>query len=315
MTPQAEDRTSEDRSKFVLDLVCHVNAAHNLALELDEVFATGETRSAHLVHDPDGREWILKWVQATAGSEANLLRLVRTVDGLRQRGYPAPEHTAVGVVGPVAYWIQARLPGEPLFGPGKPPAADALLHRLTPDLLELIALHADRGDCERSGDPRWPASIIQTLETGGDGYCLHETMLQRSETAQMLATIKRIATLCRDVPCRQSDIVHFDFSYANVLSDGSAVTGIIDWNGPFVGDHAFDIATLLFYAYKRPPTRDLLWAALLDRADARAAALYLSHLTLRQVEWTARFYTESPMLDHFVALGQDVLDDVTDAIA
>jgi hypothetical protein len=110
-------------------------------------------------------------------------------------------------------------------------------------------------------------------------------------------------------PVRRSN-----FSYANALTDGTRVTGVIDWNVPFdgalQGDHAFDIATLLFYAYDRPALRRELWHVLLERADPRAAAVYLAHLTLRQVEWVLRLYPGTYEHRRFLTIGRDVLDDL-----
>lgn len=293
------------------ELLAFISVEHGLSLELLHGFTQGETRSAHLVRGSDGREWILKWAPATRESRANLERLVGLVDGLRGLGYPAPTHLVVGVAGEVAYWVQERLPGEPIHASPRAVPGDEDLARLVPTLVALVDLHADRGDLT---DPPWPAWLIETLEVGGDGYCLHDTMLSSPDTARMLEEIKAIAASCREATVRRHDIVHFDFSYANVLTDGSSVTGVIDWNVPFAGalqgDRAFDLATLLFYAYDKPRTRDVLWAALLERADLRSSALYLAHLTLRQVEWVNRFYPDSFEHDRFMTIGRKVLDDL-----
>lgn len=273
----------------------------------------GETGTAHLVQDRDGREWVLKWAAAGPGAEGDLARLVRLVEALRADGYPAPEHLVTGVTGPVAYWVQSRMPGSPVQPEGGAEApSDEVLDRLVPELLGLVDRHAGRGDL---ADPPWPAWLLRTLDVGGDGYCLHSTMEQTPATARMLARIRHIAGVCRDAPVARHDIVHFDFSYANVLTDGATVTGVVDWNVPFPGalqgDRAFDIATLLFYAYDRPRTRDRLWAALLDRCTSPAAALFLAHLTLRQVEWSTRHHPATPTHHRFLTLAEAVLDDVT----
>jgi Ser/Thr protein kinase RdoA (MazF antagonist) len=265
----------------------------------------GETGTAHVVRDGDGREWVLKWADAGPSAEGDLARLVRLVDGLRADGYPAPEHLVVGVTGSVAYWVQSQMPGAPVQHAG------GALDRLVPELVGLADRHAGRGDL---ADPPWPGWLLRTLDVGGDGYCLHETMLRQPSTARMLERIRHVADVCRDAPVARQDIVHFDFSYANVLTDGTTITGVVDWNVPFPGalqgDRAFDIATLLFYAYDRPRTRARLRAALLDRCDPRAAALYLAHLTLRQVEWSTRHHPSTPTHARFLTLGQTVLADL-----
>lgn len=297
-------------------LVAHINQDHGLTLQLVRAFDGGETRSAHLLRDGDGREWVLKWADASAGSTDDLRRLVTLVAGLRSRGYPAPSHLATGVASGLAYWIQERLPGTPIQG--EPPAlpADPQLEAFARALVELADMHAGRGDLP---DPPWPYWLLETLEVGGQGYCLHSTMLERDDTARMLQAVKAVASTCAAAPVRRHDVVHFDFSYANTLSDGQTVTGVIDWNVPFTGalqgDYAFDVATLLFYSYDRPSTRSWLWTALLDRTDRRCAALYLAHLVLRQVEWVVRFYPGTGPEERFLSIGAHVLRDIDDLLS
>ena len=292
-------------------LVERINRSARLGLTLVGRFEPGETRSAHLLEDGRGGEWVLKWSVASADSEAGLGRMVRLVESLRRDGYPAPRHLTVGVADGLAYWVQERLPGTPvhLFAPSRP--AGDLLAELVPRLLELVELHAGKGDLAA---PPWPAWLLRTLEVGGDGYCLHETMAASADTAGMLRRIKDVASVCSGLPVRGDDIVHFDYSYANILTDGSGVTGVIDWNVPFAGalqgDRGFDVATLLFYAYDRPTIRARLWRALLDVTTPPWAAAYLAHLTLRQVEWVRRFYPGTDEHDRFVSIGRAVLDDV-----
>lgn len=137
---------------------------------------------------------------------------------------------------------------------------DTLLARLARELTDLASLHAGLGDL---AEPPWPTWLMRTLTHGGDGYCLHDTMRKSPDTARMLEEILAFASVCGDAPLRRHDIMHFDFTYANALTDGSRVTGVVDWSVPFrgalQGDHAFDIATLLFYAYDRPSIRGELW--------------------------------------------------------
>lgn len=292
-------------------LVHSINASGGARLTLVGAFEGGETRSAHLLRDQNGQEWVLKWSPATPDSETNLARLVRLVDSLRVEGYPAPGHASVGVVDGLAYWVQERLPGTPAHSePDRPVSGDGL-SALVPHLLDLIELHADRGDLP---EPPWPGWLLETLEVGGQGYCLHSTMEASPDTAGMLVRIREIGRRCRDLPARRADIVHFDYSYANVLTDQGRLSGVIDWNVPFPGalqgDRGFDIATLLFYAYDQPSVRSELWDALLRVSSTPWAAAFLAHLVLRQVEWVRRLYPGQPQEARFLAIGASVLDDV-----
>src|ERR1035438_419739 len=71
--------------------------------------------------------------------------------------------------------------------------------------------------------------------------------------------------------------VHFDFTLANLLTDGTAVTGVIDVNPPLLtGDRAFDLATLLYYLYDHDDTRHVLGTRLLDLSSWQVARAYLA---------------------------------------
>jgi phosphotransferase family enzyme len=82
--------------------------------------------------------------------------------------------------------------------------------------------------------------------------------------------LRRIGERCGPAIPDGQDFVHYDFTPANLLSDGAAITGVIDINPPVqAGDRAFDLATLLFYHYDHDQIRDLLRARLLDLARPR----------------------------------------------
>ncbi|WP_309122593.1 aminoglycoside phosphotransferase family protein [Paenibacillus sp.] len=51
-------------------------------------------------------------------------------------------------------------------------------------------------------------------------------------------------------------LVHGDFHFWNMLSDGSTVTGIVDWETAMYGDFMFDVAVLhLWHPQARFPER------------------------------------------------------------
>lgn len=283
-----------------------------MQLRLLRLLHGGETESAQLLQDQEGRQWVLKAAPGTPDAAENLKRLTRQLERLREIGYPAPAYVAVGSAGEIAYSVQERLPGRPIEpAPGQAPDA-ARLAALLPQLLELNELQMGMGDLR---SPPWPMWLFDTLDHGGNGYCLHETMRTRADTAAMLDRIREIVERCRRSPLPDRDIVHFDFSYANILAVGDRITGVIDWSIPFTGagqgDRAFDIATLLFYAYDLPGPRAALWRALRQATSVEAAAIYLCHLTLRQVEWSVRRHPDTASERRFVRIGNDVLNDVS----
>jgi hypothetical protein len=78
-----------------------------------------------------------------------------------------------------------------------------------PRCLDTVELQRDAGDLPQ---PSWPHCLLDTIDNGGAGYCLHETMRQRADTAALLRRLVRIATRNRSAPGRTTDVVHFDMS-------------------------------------------------------------------------------------------------------
>lgn len=229
---------------------------------------------------------------------------------LHRRGYPAPEYVGVGKSGATIFTLQRRLPGQTLQrGPGLPPAPE-LFAALLPSLLAAIELQRDAGDLAQ---PPWPAWLVDTIETGGDGYCLHATMRQAPRTAALLRRLQMLARRNLGDQARTGDVVHFDMNPANILHAGGRLSGVVDWNIPFngagQGDRGFDIATLLFYTYDIQQTRQALWKRALEVSGLAWTTVYLCHLSLRQVEWSRRHSPESADDERFMAIAEAVLHD------
>jgi aminoglycoside phosphotransferase (APT) family kinase protein len=291
----------------VLDAVARL-AGVDRVLVMDEKLP-GESRAAFAVAAA-GAELIVKLVPTAEGALDNQRRLVRLVGDLRRRGYPAPEYVGAGESGGTIFTVQRRLPGQALHrGQGMPPAPE-LFAAVLPSLFAAIELQADAGDLAQ---PPWPGWLLDTVESGGDGYCLHATMRQSPRTAALL---RRLQTLARrnqrDEP-RNRDVVHFDMNPANILHAGGRLSGVVDWNIPFdgagQGDRGFDIATLLFYSYDIEGTRGALWDRALELSGLAWTTVYLCHLSLRQVEWSRRHSPGSADEDRFMAIAEATLDD------
>ena len=269
----------------------------------------GESKSTFTVA-VGAEELMVKLARSSPSALEDQRRLVRVVNNLRSRGYPAPEYLAAGEADRTVFTVQRVLPGEMLEpGPGLAPEQD-LFAELLPELLAAIELQAGAGDL---AEPPWPKWLLSTIETGGDGYCLHETMRQAEGTALLLRRLQELTRRNYDVPPRRSDIVHFDMSPANILYDGRRLSGIVDWNIPFSGscqgDRGFDVATLLFYSYDLPATRAALWDHLTRTSGIAWTTVYMCHLSLRQVEWVRRHYPGTAAEVRFTGIARAVLDD------
>ena len=167
---------------------------------------------------------------------------------------------AIGSVPGLVFWIQERLPGH-VLDPGTGGLARAAVAAVLPRLLELNDAQRGLG----TGPDSWPGLIARTLASGGDGYCLHATLQASRAARDMLPVLRRIGDRCCPAIPAGTNFVHYDFTPANLLSDGTAITGVIDINPPVLaGDRAFDLATLLFYCYDHDQARTTLTARLLE---------------------------------------------------
>ena len=269
--------------------------------------AGGESRNAFWITDRAGTVSVLKIMPDAPHEAAGHLRALGAVLArLRDRGYPAPRFHAVGHVPGLVYWVQQRLPGSPLDqGPGGPDGA--ALARLLPELLALNDAQAGLG----TGPRRWRGLLTQTLTSGGDGYCLHSTLQASPAARDLLPVLRRIGDRCGPAIPDGQDFVHYDFTPANLLTDGTSITGVIDINPPVLaGDRAFDLATLLFYHYDHDDIRDRLRARLLTLAAPQAACAYLAHMVLRQVDWSLRHHPAAAATQRHLRLAKVITADI-----
>jgi aminoglycoside phosphotransferase (APT) family kinase protein len=239
----------------------------------------GESASTFLVAS-DADRFILK-LEPSSRAEAHR-RAARACALLSELGYPAPLSLATGVALDHAYTLRASLRGEAMAPEDARPIGR---------LIELNALQAGAARAAALPTDAWPGSVVDPVFSGGNGFCVLETMrAHSSETRVLLSRLQDlVAALTQALP-PPDDIVHYDFNPANILVQAGRVTGVVDWEGVRAGDRAFDLATLLFYAYDAEASRQLLLARLMSLRPLPTIAVYLAHIVLRQVEWSLRLH-------------------------
>src|SRR5262249_19347592 len=152
--------------------------------------------------------------------------------------------------------------------------------------------------------------VADDVLQGGAGYCLLDPMREHGpDTARLLGLLQELAARHRDIATPATDIVHFDFQPANILSQPDRITGVVDWDGICAGDRAFDLATLLFYVYDQDAPREALWQRLGAIAEPAASVLYLGHLIHRQVDWSIRHHAPETV-DGWLERARLVLQDL-----
>ena len=260
-------------------LLSTINVQQSTNLTLDAPFAGGE-QGAYAISDERGAQYALKF---TPGDDAFArFQAARDItERLRTCGYPAPQYRYVGSVDGVAYSVQEALLGRPM---GRLDATHL------PRLLELNDLQA--GAASNPAED-WPASIIESVAHGFEGYCVIDSLRTYStETRALLERLQLLVAASAELTCPTDDIVHFDFNPANILVADDTVSGVIDWDGAQAGERSFDLATLLFYAADQADVANALWQAAVERSSAAAIRLYLAHLIVRQVDWSIRNHAD-----------------------
>ncbi len=241
-----------------------LNALHGTRFHAAGTYAGGEVGAQRLI-DEHGNAFVLKY---QAPGLAPL-----TTEALRPLGYPVPRY----VIATDVYSIQEELPGRPLGGWGMP---------LPARLLALNELQAGRSvDDDRS----WPGVIVASVTQGFDEYMVLATLAEHSpESHELLELCQRAVDRNAAQITTTDDVVHYDFTPANVLAHDGVVTGIIDWGGTRSGDRTFDLATWLFYSRDDAELRRVV----VERIGERGLSVYLAHMAIRQADWSLRHHRE-----------------------
>jgi hypothetical protein len=279
------------------EILAHINAQRGTSYRIIGRYAQGESRAARRVADAHGNRFVLKF-GATTNVEVRDAHPGHTTARLRSLGYPAPEYVAVGIAGETWYVLQTAMRGDPI--------GNRVSLAILPQLLHLNDLQ--RGQGESVNDE--PDRIIRGVMEGYAEFCIIETLRTYSaESATMLESLQRLVDAnARDCP-RRNDIVHFDFHTNNILMEDGHISGVIDWEGSVSGDCAFDLATLLFYTWSYADFRDALMGTLLERTTRGAAAVYLAHMIVRQLDWSMRHHSRE-MVDNFMRVVRDILREI-----
>lgn len=277
-------------------LVARINSLHRAAFVLRSRAKVGESGGAFILADTKGEQFILKFGR---GAETRPERAAQITKRLRAVGFPAPSYVCVGSDGDLKYSIQAMMPGKP--------------HQRLNDstVQELIAINRLQTGLAGDLPPEWPSRVIEGVVKGFDGYCVIDTLRQYSnESAAMLEKLQDLVVRHSGENFATRDIVHWDFNQGNVLSDGTHITGVVDWDGACAGDRGFDLATFLFYAYDDREVRDPLLREALDCSGHGALAVYLAHMIVRQVDWSIRHH-DSASVARWMIIAKEILRELS----
>jgi hypothetical protein len=260
----------------VAALLDSINSSHGRHYRLGRALNGGESAAAQVVLDEHGNEYVLKWGE---GGEFRMQEALVIAPRLHAVGYPAPKYVLSGDQAGVSFLIQKMLPGKPL--------GVLTLGYVT----KILALNELQKDVAGDLNTNWPAPIFDSVDHGFREWCVHGSLAgYSSETALMLEELKAASAAVSGAEFRTADAVHFDFNPANILIDNGEISGVIDWNGCFAGDRAFDLTTLGFYAIEDESISAPLLARARQISGPGPVVLYLSHMILRQLDWSIRHH-------------------------
>ncbi len=206
-----------------------------------------------LAFEASGREYVLRMSSAphAAGSFA---KDEYAGEHFASEALPVPRVVARGEVDGRQYAISERIAGRTLMecSPGE---RRALLPALL-DTLEALGatdtgVSAGYGDWDGDGAGRyasWQAFLADIDKNHDEGFFadwhryFDESFLERDIFDRVY---ERMVELSADVP-NMRQVIHNDYQFENVLTDGARITGVIDWANALYGDPLYDVAWLNF---------------------------------------------------------------------
>jgi hygromycin-B 4-O-kinase len=162
---------------------------------------------------------------------------------------PIPRVLQIGQVDTMSYCVSEYLPGATLQDLAPEDLARVLTS--TADALRAVS-NSDTGalagfgpfDATGTGEYRsWREFLSSIAEPAFYDWKSMAGVVDRDQANRALECL--LATL-RHCPERR-DLIHGDFGSNNVLTDGSVITGVLDWSDAMIGDRMYDVANVLFW--------------------------------------------------------------------
>jgi hypothetical protein len=241
---------------------------------------TGGETGAHEMRGPDGERLVIKW-ELDPPSQAARRTAVELTERLGgHAGWPVPEQWTVEA-DECLFVLQRFMPGEPV---------ELITHALVDRIFEL---HESRlGLAAPSDDTSWPGALIETLTTGGAGYCLHQPLREfDARTAALIERVERLGHELQPAQLPGGEIVHWDLHPGNLLAVDGRLTAVIDNDFVTVGDAAFDLVTLAIASLETPSepgVAERLFSEAVDVLEEPRRSAYLAHLVIRILDWAVR---------------------------
>ncbi len=171
------------------------------------------------------------------GAEKKTRWCAAHLPALGARGYPVPAILWHGMIG--SQWhvtVQNRLPGCPLYplgGPLDEPMLDALLG--------LVELQAGAGI--PAGDRDFTGYVANVLFDDWDEVWA-DAARACAAAGPLCARLRRWLQPAWGLRLPPADYAHNDLNLSNILTDGTQITGVVDWDEFGLGSRALDLIAL-----------------------------------------------------------------------
>ncbi|UUZ92595.1 aminoglycoside phosphotransferase family protein [Paenibacillus sp. P25] len=201
--------------------------------ELSKVFSYRKDGQELVIHFKKSKETLekTKWI-----SDRYSLQL------------PIPKVVKVGTIGDIHYSITEKVKGAPVSTLN----ADGI-RQLIPDLIKRFSMLAQI-PCDDSGSfgwisplgeasfDSWSECLASFFEEEQEGFyhgwplLFEQSFLERDVFEKFYSIMIDLAQYAP----KERYLVHGDFHFGNMLSDGHQITGIVDWEMAMYGDFMFD---------------------------------------------------------------------------
>ena len=251
----------------------YINAAKSTTYSISGQSSSGENQGAYHLVNGDGATAVLKF-SANPMWRAQVERAKAATDHLRPLGYPVPEYLYIDATNSGTFWLENELPGSVI--------ADPTAEQIT-DILRLVELQKGQTISAVQGqDWSWYAAGIVFR---GDSGLVRYLMQFSTETSALAAQIEGLVLGLDGKALANSDLVHGDFGISQVLSDGTKVTAVQNWDQVGYGDRTMDLVALWYSLMDKPAVRDQVFATLVKNADAESIKIFAAHKMLAIVAW------------------------------
>lgn len=262
-----------DDSSEVAGVVACIARETGQTLTLARRFEVGSGAGAYAIRDGEGTPLVLKWWPNEPAEQQRFAIRGERIPVLRKLGWPIPPLRHRGIAGSCLFEIWDVAPGEPCV---TAPAPAAVITRSS----ELVALA--RGAAQSDGLD-WPTWLSTWITSRLD-------RIQPVASAEAIALIDscRKALAATDIPPGR-DLIHGDFTPANLLVDENRLTAVVDLDDCRDGDGTLDLIGIVWdlegWEKVSSDVVDRLWTSILQQVDADYGRVLLAYWIAGTLDW------------------------------